>query len=355
MLQRGSSVLFDQGARRRNSVGGVVVRTPSGEPAQPLRHAALALAVRRRAAEVTAVVVTRWLERHVASDAPHDTVVDVITRTTRLGTQLVARFLNDGGAATPEELRQLGTSGALTVLHHYALTEVTKNCLTWRDALLRVVEEEGARLEIGASVLAQAATLVRSCGDSALVLIISEFDVERQDLRDRLAAEHARMTHLALHDPLTGLPNRTLLLDRLTDAVAHPAGARQCVAVLYLDLDGFKAVNDSYGHRSGDELLVAVAECLTSLVRPSDTVARFGGDEFVIVYQDVSGGAQELAALAERIRVGVTATCAAHYEVTVTVSIGAAMAHAPWDPERLLAEADAAMYASKRPGALRLP
>jgi len=137
--------------------------------------------------------------------------------------------------------------------------------------------------------------------------------------------------------------------------VANRAVARRCVAVLYLDLDGFKAVNDSYGHRSGDELLVAVAECLTSLVRPSDTVARFGGDEFVIVYQDVSGGEQELAALAERIRVGVTAACAAHYEVTVTVSTGAVMARAPWDPERLVAEADAAMYASKRPGALRLP
>jgi len=332
-----------------------VVRTSSGKPARPLRHEALALAVQRRTAEVTAVVVTRWSARHLSSEVPYDTVVDVISWTTRLGTELVARFLNDGGAATPEEIQQLGTSGALTVLHHYALTDLTKNCLTWRDALLRIVEEEGERLKIGTSVLAEASALVRSCGDSALVLIISEFDVERQDLQDRLAAEHATMTHLALHDPLTGLPNRTLLLDRLTDAVAHPARARQCVAVLYLDLDGFKAVNDSYGHRSGDELLVAVAECLTSLVRPSDTVARFGGDEFVIVYQDVNGGERELDALAERIRVGVTATCAAHYEVTVTVSIGAAMARAPWDPERLLAEADAAMYAAKRPGAIRLP
>lgn len=158
------------------------MRTPSGEPAQPLRHAALALAVHRRSAEVTAVVVTRWSARHLSSEVPYDTVVDVIIRTTRLGTELVARYLNDGGAATPEELQQLGTSGALTVLHHYTLTDLTKNCLTWRDALLRVVEEEGERLEIGASVLAQAATLVRSCGDSALVLIISEFDVERQDL-----------------------------------------------------------------------------------------------------------------------------------------------------------------------------
>ena len=98
--------------------------------------------------------------------------------------------------------------------------------------------------------------------------------------------------HAALHDPLTGLPNRTLALDRLAQALARRQRERIDVAVFVLDLDGFKLINDSLGHAAGDEVLLALAPRLTAAVRTTDTVARLGGDEFVVICPDVDGAAR---------------------------------------------------------------
>src|SRR5919109_2722422 len=121
------------------------------------------------------------------------------------------------------------------------------------------------------------------------------------DVTDRKHAEQ-RLQHDALHDALTGLPNRVLFLDRLDQAIrraqrAHPDAA---AAVLFLDLDRFKLVNDSLGHHVGDQLLIAVARRLESALRPGDTVARLGGDEFTILLDDVSD-AREATLIAERV------------------------------------------------------
>ena len=153
----------------------------------------------------------------------------------------------------------------------------------------------------------------------------------------------------SLHDPLTGLANRALLLDRLTQALARGQRGSSEVAVLFLDLDRFKLVNDSLGHDVGDQLLVAVAGRLQGALRGSDTLTRFGGDEFIVLCEEV-GNEREAVRLAER----VVATFADPFVVAgnehhVSASIGVAVSNVRHDrAEALMREADTAMYRAKR-------
>jgi len=182
--------------------------------------------------------------------------------------------------------------------------------------------------------------------EGTLVATAIRDTTERKRQRDELA-------YRGLHDALTGLPNRVLLMDRLAQATAtlrrHEG---QHVAVVFLDLDRFKWVNDSLGHESGDELLQAVAERLTSVVRAEDSVARFGGDEFVIVGSGLRS-ADEALVLAERLREAVTlpVELPGGHVVVPTMSIGVATTDdACADPAELLRDADAAMYRAKEQG-----
>jgi diguanylate cyclase (GGDEF)-like protein/PAS domain S-box-containing protein len=160
--------------------------------------------------------------------------------------------------------------------------------------------------------------------------------------------------HRALHDSLTGLPNRVLFLDRLGHALASARRRRSGVAVLFLDLDHFKLVNDSLGHQAGDELLVAVAPRLTQAVRPSDTVARFGGDEFGILLEELSSE-RDAAEVAERIAANFARPFVlGANEHFVTASIGIAVAdNGDVLPETLIRDADSAMYRAKERGRAR--
>ena len=164
------------------------------------------------------------------------------------------------------------------------------------------------------------------------------------------------LAHQATHDSLTGLPNRVLLLDHLELALARAQRDNRLVALLFLDLDRFKQVNDTQGHDAGDELLAQAARRISRVVRPSDTVARLGGDEFVILCDDVDDEAHATA-VAHRVAAAIEARpfVLGDIEMPVSASIGIALsvggeAH----PEALLRDADAAMYRAKDLGRARL-
>ncbi len=173
------------------------------------------------------------------------------------------------------------------------------------------------------------------------------------DISSRKRAE-AALEHLALHDALTGLPNRTLFRDRLEHALAQADRRGQLVAVLFLDLDNFKVINDSLGHQSGDALLVEVAQRLRLCVRGGDTVARLGGDEFTILLEVIDDEAQA-DLVAERIGEALrTPVRLGDRDVFVSASIGVALSDARRvEPEGLLRNADIAMYRSKAAGKAR--
>ena len=191
--------------------------------------------------------------------------------------------------------------------------------------------------------------------DSVMTNLLDEPDVgaivlNSSDVTARRSLER-ELNHQAFHDTLTGLANRALFLDRLSHAMDRGDRSADPVGVLFLDLDDFKAINDSFGHPDGDRLLVAVAERIRAATRPGDTVARFGGDEFAVLVE--SGTMPEAAeAVAERITEGLAATFRIHTnDVAMRASIGIALGRRPQEtPDDLLRDADLAMYLAKRNG-----
>ena len=174
------------------------------------------------------------------------------------------------------------------------------------------------------------------------------FIAQVQDISGRKRAED-QLQRQAFHDALTGLPNRKLFMDRLRHALERTRRRRgQKVAVLFMDLDGFKVVNDSLGHEAGDLLLTVVAQRLGRILRPEDTLARFGGDEFVVLLDEV-GGPEEAVLVAERIieELGRPFVIEGQ-EIFVSVSVGIGIGDARTKtPEYLIRDADTAMYRAK--------
>jgi diguanylate cyclase (GGDEF)-like protein len=207
----------------------------------------------------------------------------------------------------------------------------------------------GGILDSGAAVTVVAAGSAISVLVGLLMFVLATGRVRAL----RLVAEKTdELAHEAFHDKLTGLPNRTLIMDRLEQALARARRQSSPVAVLFLDLDDFKAVNDTFGHATGDELLSAVSTRLTTVIRESDTVGRLGGDEFVVLVEGASLDAGP-EAVAERIR----DVLAAPFQlpgpqervVTTTASIGIAVGSRT-SAEDMLRDADVALYEAKDAG-----
>lgn len=258
-----------------------------------------------------------------------------------------------GQALEGEDLRDLADEAAV-VLRGALEREVSVSILPAADGRcidVGTCREDAIRIAIGGAGAPFGELRVERFPDlrSDELLFLQASANILADAITRLRAEQDTR-HRALHDPLTGLPNRVLFLDRLTVALAHCSRVGM-LAVLFLDLDHFKLINDSRGHSAGDELLQSLAARLASVMRPGDTLARFGGDEFCIVCGGL-GSEDDAVRIAQRLleelSLPISLTTGEHF---VSASIGISLATGALRPaEDLIREADAAMYRAKDGG-----
>ena len=310
--------------------------------------------VQARAGEVSAAVLEWWDERHPRSARGTDAQIrENILRTTELGASTLGRFLVTGTLPSPSERDTMSAPGKAPLHDTISIDELTKLYLVWRDVAFEKLTLWGHQLCISDKAVAAAKDIARIGSDSSIVNVVRQFECEYRKLRRQFDEEQERLAHNALHDGLTGLPNRTLLVDRLEHLTSNQSRRRRGFAVLFIDVDRFKSVNDLAGHAAGDSLLIAVAARLRGVIRGGDTLARLGGDEFVILCPDLADPENEAAALAER----VTAVVGQPFKVGdpsqdffVSASVGVGIAGPGDDAETLLLRADAAMYAAKNRG-----
>ncbi|HZI90920.1 MAG TPA: GGDEF domain-containing protein, partial [Thermoleophilaceae bacterium] len=242
-------------------------------------------------------------------------------------------------------------SAQLATSRDVPLGEVVRRCRCWREACQRTLHEVAADGAVGEEALGRACKSIQRAADRALAQMSTIFDAERQRITEELADRQAELSFLATHDGLTKLANRSLVMDHLVRMLARSARHGSSVAVLFIDLDDFKLVNDTLGHAVGDRLLVAVAERLRSLVRDADTLGRLGGDEFVVLAEGPA--AMSPAMIAARLAETFVETFALDGQpspLRLSASIGVAIATSESSAQQLLCEADVAMYCAKAQG-----
>jgi diguanylate cyclase (GGDEF)-like protein len=293
-----------------------------------------------------------------------DETVRVLTETLRVEHCAILELQEDGtemqtiaavgfdiGEQTPADEQRLGgyvLGGDEPIIVWEWASERRFSVPSLRDRGIRATAAAAIRGRSGAFgiIAVHSATVGAFTGEegqwlqSIADLLASALDRERSE---------AVMRHQSLHDSLTGLPNRALLFDRIEHAFGRAERFGVAVAVLLLDVDGFKTVNDSLGHQAGDDLLVEVGSRLQDVVRTSDTVARLGGDEFVVLAEVGSDG--EAFDIADRIaQVWEHPFAVASGEVFCSASVGIAVGRRSQSPSKMLREADAAMYRAKERG-----
>jgi diguanylate cyclase (GGDEF)-like protein len=303
----------------------------------------------------TAEVVERLQRRTAESGRVLDALVeDSFARVGSVSTIAVARWMAGDGE---EVAREVGREswrifGQLAAQRAAPLNEVTKRCLRWRDAAEEVMLEQASALELPAEVVDTALNMLQRSLDVTLVRMCESFEQERRRAHEELSRRQEELVFLATHDPLTGLPNRTLILDRVEQMLVRSRRTQAPVAALFVDLDNFKGINDTLGHGAGDRLLKAVAARLRGTIRETDALGRLGGDEFVVIAEGMSLAAgPELIAerLLEALAPPFTLDEAQEARLAVTASVGIAMG-ARESAEELLRDADIAMYRAKWDG-----
>jgi diguanylate cyclase (GGDEF)-like protein len=326
---------------------------PPEEPAPGARR--LGEALNSRSGEV----FTRIREQvEVPGHEVEAIVRDSLTRISTGATEAVARWIAgermdvaiESGRGTWEIF------GELAVHRAASLNEVTWRCFWWRNVVAEVLREAAVELGVGDEALSEALNKLQLSLEFSLLRMCESFEEERQRTDEELARRDAELAFLATHDPLTGLPNRTLILDRTEQTLARARRSGRPSAALFIDLDNFKDINDTLGHGAGDELLRAVASRLRGVARESDALGRLGGDEFVVVCEvdEFDAGPELLAerlleALHPPFRIGTDR----RNEVSVRASVGIAVdAHVSAD--ELLRNADIAMYQAKWGGKNRI-
>ncbi|HEX4436974.1 MAG TPA: EAL domain-containing protein [Solirubrobacteraceae bacterium] len=308
----------------------------------------LGATLNERAGRVLELVVARTQEAHGELERPVD---ERLERICKIATVTVAEWLSggkpeDGFEAANEAFELFGQLAA----HRAApLDEVTKRCLRWRDGVRDVLREASNELGISERARRRAVTMTQATLDVTLVRMCEVFESERIRMDEELASRGEQLAFMATHDQLTGLPNRTLILDRIEQMLGRARRNQIPVAALHVNLDNFTAVNDSLGHGAGDELLRAIAARLDGLVRDSDALGRLGGDEFIVIAEEASAesGAELIA---ERLQEALkTPFTVAGNELTITASIGVATGLRP-HAEDLLGDAEIAAHRAKLEG-----
>jgi diguanylate cyclase (GGDEF)-like protein len=300
----------------------------------------------------TTDVVDEMMRRSVTSGRLLDKVVEEsFEQVGTVSTVAVARWMAGEGEAVAREVGQESWRifAQLASQREAPLNEVTKRCLRWRDSTAEVLSSSASELELEAEVLDQALQMLQRSLDVTLVRMCQSFEAERQRSHEELTSRQKELVFLATHDALTGLPNRTLILDRIEQTLTRARLKQEPVAALFVDLDNFKAINDSLGHNVGDELLCAVAARLDGVIRETDALGRLGGDEFVVVADGLSLAAgPELIAerLLEAFKEPFNLNGAEDTRVFVKASIGIATGGRS-SADELLRDADIAMYRAK--------
>jgi diguanylate cyclase (GGDEF)-like protein len=312
---------------------------------------ALGEALNERTEEVVRGIVRRNEESGVVLEA---IVEESFVKVGTVSTVAVARWMAGEGAEVAREVGQESWNifGQLAAQRAAPLNEVTKRCLRWRDAAADAVHEVVAQLKLPENVLERALSMLQRSMDVTLVRMCQSFEGERRRAHEELSRRQEELAFMATHDALTGLPNRTLILDRVEQMLVRARRNQTPVAALFVDLDNFKSINDTLGHGVGDQLLRAVAARLEGVVRDIDALGRLGGDEFVVVAEGMSLAAgPEL--IAERLLTALKQPFklkgARDTRLIVTASVGVAMGDRA-TAEELLRDADIAMYRAKWEG-----
>jgi diguanylate cyclase (GGDEF)-like protein len=319
------------------------------EPSEDLRR--LGEALKARAADVLNLTVVRTAGSGEAVDA---VVQGSFERISTSSTMAVARWIaGEGMKVAIEAGRETWEIfGELAAHRAASLNEVTSRCFSWRNVMAEVLHESATELEVSPESLSQALSILQLSLEFSLVRMCECFEVERQRTDEELKRREEELAFLATHDPLTGLPNRTLILDRVEQMLARSRRSQTPVAALFVDLDNFKSINDTLGHGAGDELLRAVTARLNGVIRDADALGRLGGDEFVVVSEELSLAAgPELVAerLLDALKQPFKLGAEEETHLTVTASIGIAVGDHT-SAEELLRNADIAMYRAKWDG-----